>query len=177
MDITIILLIVNVFAAVAVIGLTLIQQPKGDMGSAFGGGGSQSMFGSRGSANFLTKSTSWMCFLFFASSLTLAYMYAQQNTDEGVVDQSVLEETNTSSLPAIPSSTTESNDSDAAATSSLPEIPVDEAAGVVDTAIESGAEEVTEAINAVENSVEEATSEIESKIQEATDIVEEEVNQ
>ena len=161
MDITIILLIVNVFAAVTVIGLTLIQQPKGDMGSAFGGGGSQSMFGSRGSANFLTKSTSWMCFIFFASSLTLAYMYAQTNADEGVVDQSVLEEV--SDLPAI-SETAISTD----ASAELPEISVDEAANVVDSAIESGAQAVDtaqdSAVEAVE-ALEETTNEIESVVE------------
>ncbi len=132
MDITIILLIVNVFAAVAVIGLTLIQQPKGDMGSAFGGGGSQSMFGSRGSANFLTKSTAWMCFFFFASSLMLAYMYSQSTAeDASVVDQSVIQEVNQASteLPVIaePAPATD-------AANDLPQIPVDAASEAVENA-------------------------------------------
>lgn len=125
MDTIIILLIVNVFAAVAVIALTLIQQPKGDMGSAFGGGGSQSMFGSRGSANFLTKSTSWMCFVFFASSLVLAYLYAQGNKEESVVEQSVIEEV--SELPSIVGASSDSTDASAADTSAeIPSIPVQE---------------------------------------------------
>lgn len=120
MDITIILLIVNVFAALIVIGLVLVQQPKGDMGSAFGGGGSQSMFGSRGSANFLTKSTSWMCFIFFATSLMLAYLYAQGNKNEGVVDQSVIQEF--SDLPSIG----DSAQSTEKTSSSLPELPIND---------------------------------------------------
>lgn len=167
MDITIILLIVNVFAAVAVIGLTLIQQPKGDMGSAFGGGGSQSMFGSRGSANFLTKSTSWMCFIFFASSLTLAYMYAQKNTNEGVVDESVIEEV--TDLPEIVDPVSASSD----AVSELPEIPVDEAANVVDAAVEGGAE----VVESVEDATAEAAQEIENQIESVVEPIEDEVNQ
>ena len=120
MDITIILLIVNVFTAVAVIGLTLIQQPKGDMGSAFGGGGSQSMFGSRGSANFLTKSTSWMCFFFFATSLMLAYLYAQVGNEEGVLDQSVIQEV--SELPGIVEAV---NSTDSQVEEGLPQLPIE----------------------------------------------------
>lgn len=157
MDITIILLIVNVFAAVAVIGLTLIQQPKGDMGSAFGGGGSQSMFGSRGSANFLTKSTSWMCFIFFASSLTLAYMYAQSNNQEGVVDQSVIEEV--SDLPSI-GEAAQAVDSSA---TELPELPVDEAAETMNQAVEAGAEVVEQVSDKAEDKVDEAADAVDSE--------------
>ncbi len=79
MNITTILILVNVFAAIAIIALVLMQQSKGDMGSAFGGGGSASMFGSKGSANFLTRCTSTMVVVFFVSSLTLAYIYAKRN--------------------------------------------------------------------------------------------------
>lgn len=159
MDITIILLIVNVFAAVAVIGLTLIQQPKGDMGAAFGGGGSQSMFGSRGSANFLTKSTAWMCFFFFASSLMLAYMYSQSTAeDASVVDQSVIEQVNQASteLPAIaqPATSTESS-------GDLPQIPVDAATEAVENAApsqETLLEDLEAAGEAAAETVEEAGS-------------------
>lgn len=82
MNITTILIIANVFAAVAIIALVLMQQSKGDMGSAFGGGGSSSMFGSKGSANFLSRCTSTMVIVFFVSSLTLAYIYAKRNAAE-----------------------------------------------------------------------------------------------
>ena len=90
---TTILIIANVFAALAIIVLALMQQSKGDMGSAFGGGGSQSMFGSRGSANFLSRMTSTMCIVFFVSSLTLAYIYAKRAENSSVIDNSsVLEQ-------------------------------------------------------------------------------------
>lgn len=83
-----ILIIVNVFAGLAIIVLALMQQSKGDMGSAFGGGGSQSMFGSRGSANFLSRLTATMCAVFFISSLSLAYIYAERAESNSVVSES-----------------------------------------------------------------------------------------
>ena len=98
MNITTILIIVNVFAAVAMIALTLMQSSKSDMGSAFGGGGSQSMFGSRGSSNFLSRSTAIMCTVFFLSSLGLAYTYAKRS-ETSIVDTSVIEQV--SEIPSI----------------------------------------------------------------------------
>ena len=80
-----ILIIINVFSALAIIVLALMQTSKGDMGSAFGGGGSQSMFGSRGSANFLSRTTAIMCAVFFISSLSLAYIYAKRSESASVV--------------------------------------------------------------------------------------------
>lgn len=98
---TTILIIVNVFAALAIIVLALMQQSKGDMGSAFGGGGSQSMFGSRGSANFLSRLTAIMCAAFFISSLSLAYVYAKRAESTSVVGaKSVIE---SSEIPSIES--------------------------------------------------------------------------
>lgn len=92
---TTILIIVNVFAALAIIVLALMQQSKGDMGSAFGGGGSQSMFGSRGSANFLSRLTATMCVVFFVTSLSLAYVYAKRAEVNSVVEnQSVIDSSN-----------------------------------------------------------------------------------
>ena len=98
MNITTILIIVNVFAAVAMIALTLMQSSKSDMGSAFGGGGSQSMFGSRGSSNFLSRSTAIMCTVFFLSSLGLAYTYAKRS-ETSIVESSVIEQV--SEIPSI----------------------------------------------------------------------------
>ena len=98
MNITTILIIVNVFAAVAMIALTLMQSSKSDMGSAFGGGGSQSMFGSRGSSNFLSRSTAIMCTVFFLSSLGLAYTYAKRS-ETSIVESSVIEQV--SEIPSM----------------------------------------------------------------------------
>lgn len=142
---TTILIIVNVFAALAIIGLTLMQQSKGDMGSAFGGGSSQSMFGSRGSANFLSRATSIMCVIFFASSLALAYVYAQRaDTSSVITDESVIETTiedavaptQDESLPAIPG---------------IENIP--ESTNAVESELPSIPEAATEAVDTIEETV------------------------
>ena len=67
--------IIHVLAAAGVIGLVLLQHGKGaDMGAAFGSGASGSLFGVSGSTNFLSKATAACVTVFFATSLTLAYM-------------------------------------------------------------------------------------------------------
>lgn len=68
------LLAVQMIAAVAMIGLILVQHGKGaDMGAAFGSGGSGSLFGASGSANFLSRTTAVLATVFFACTLLLAY--------------------------------------------------------------------------------------------------------
>lgn len=67
------ILIVHVLAAIGIIGLIMIQQGKGaDMGASFGSGASQTLFGSSGSGNALTKSTAILAAIFFATSFGLA---------------------------------------------------------------------------------------------------------
>ncbi|HAN27743.1 MAG TPA: preprotein translocase subunit SecG, partial [Haliea salexigens] len=56
-----IILIVHLLIALAIIGLIMLQQGKGaDVGASFGAGASQTLFGSAGSSNVLTKSTAWL---------------------------------------------------------------------------------------------------------------------
>ena len=72
-------LVVHILLAFGVIGLVMIQQGKGaDAGASFGGGGSQTVFGSAGSANFLTRATAVLAALFFVTSLVLAWMARQE---------------------------------------------------------------------------------------------------
>ena len=67
--------VVQVISALAIIGLVLLQHGKGaDMGAAFGSGASGSLFGASGSSNFLSKSTAVAAAIFFAATLSLAYM-------------------------------------------------------------------------------------------------------
>ena len=74
-----ILLILLVVDALALIGLVLLQQGKGaDVGAAFGSGGANTVFGSAGSASFLTKATAWLAIGFFAISFGLAYAANKQ---------------------------------------------------------------------------------------------------
>lgn len=73
--------VVHVVIAVALVGLVMIQQGKGaDAGAAFGGGASQTVFGSQGSGNFLTKTTTMLALLFFVTSFSLA-VFAKQKAE------------------------------------------------------------------------------------------------
>ena len=66
--------VLQILAALVMIGLVLIQHGKGaDMGASFGSGASGSLFGATGSANFLSRSTAVCAAVFFASTLALAY--------------------------------------------------------------------------------------------------------
>ena len=68
------IIVVDVLAAIGLIALVLLQQGKGaDMGAAFGSGGSQTLFGSRGTANFLTRTTAALATIFFLANMALAY--------------------------------------------------------------------------------------------------------
>ena len=88
-----ILLVIHLIVAVAIVILVLLQQGKGsDMGAAFGGGSSQSLFGARGSANFLSRATSILVTVFFISSLTLAYLYTHQSRSTSVTGSSVTDQ-------------------------------------------------------------------------------------
>jgi preprotein translocase subunit SecG len=84
------IIVVQVLAALAIIGLVLMQHGKGaDMGAAFGSGASGSLFGASGSSNFLSKSTAVAAAIFFACTVGLSYMStnrpAASNTDVGVM--------------------------------------------------------------------------------------------
>ncbi|MDI1244435.1 MAG: preprotein translocase subunit SecG [Rhodoferax sp.] len=69
-----VMLAVQMISALAMVGLILVQHGKGaDMGAAFGSGGSGSLFGASGSANFLSRTTAVLATVFFVSTLMLAY--------------------------------------------------------------------------------------------------------
>ena len=77
-----ILLIFLVLGAVALGVLILMQQGKGaDIGAAFGSGSSNTLFGSDGSGNFLTKITTWLAIVFFVISFALAYLAKEKAVD------------------------------------------------------------------------------------------------
>ncbi len=84
-------LLLQLVAAIAMIGLVLMQQGKGaDMGAAFGGGSSGSLFGATGSANFLSRSTAVAATLFFVCTLALAY-FGNLRTGEAAAGGSILD--------------------------------------------------------------------------------------
>ena len=89
------ILIFHVLAAGAIVVFVLLQQGKGaDMGAAFGSGSAGSLFGSSGSANFMSRMTAVMATLFFITSLVLTYIAASSGASRGLMDR----------VPAAPAS-------------------------------------------------------------------------
>ena len=85
-----ILIAIHILVAVAIVVLVLVQHGKGaDAGAAFGGGGggaSGSLFGSQGSANFLSRTTAILATVFFLTSLSLTYLYSKSAKPTSVTD-------------------------------------------------------------------------------------------
>ena len=74
-----VILVVHLLVALAIIGLILLQRGKGaDVGASFGGGASQTVFGSSGGGNVLTSATGWLSAIFFVTSFGLAMIADQQ---------------------------------------------------------------------------------------------------
>jgi preprotein translocase subunit SecG len=85
------LLVVHLIVAAVVCGLVLLQHGKGaDMGAAFGSGSSGSLFGSAGSANFLSRTTAILAAVFFLSSLGLTYLGSMNTPVKDVMEQGVM---------------------------------------------------------------------------------------
>ena len=121
------LVIVQVIVGIAVVVLVLLQQGKGaDAGAAFGSGASGTVFGARGSANFLTRTTAWLATIFFGVSLALAYVVHGRAAPKSVVD------TIKSEQPAVPVETT------------APAVPAESAAPAAEPAKRSDAPKVPE---------------------------------
>ena len=100
-NINAILLVTQVLLSVLLIALILLQHGKGaDAGAAFGSGASGTIFGARGSGNFLTKATAILATLFFATSLGLAYIASHHEGPKSIVD-SVVEEQAPDSAPVL----------------------------------------------------------------------------
>ncbi|PIT19944.1 preprotein translocase subunit SecG [Snodgrassella alvi] len=102
------ILIVNIFAALSVIVLVLMQQGKGaDAGAAFGSGSAQGVFGAAGNANFLSRSTAIAATIFFISCLALGYISTHRHSGldfSNVKQQQVVVPASTAaaSAPAVP---------------------------------------------------------------------------
>lgn len=97
-----IVLVCHVLIAVLLIGLVLFQRGKGaDAGAGFGAGASGTVFGARGSANFLSRTTAGLATLFFCTSLGLAYLGSQREVPTGIVESVVSEELGESEVPAL----------------------------------------------------------------------------
>ena len=90
-----VVIVVHLLGAIGVVGLVLLQQGKGaDAGASFGAGASATVFGSQGSATFLSRFTAILAAAFFITSLGLAF-FAKEKADNltqaGLPDPAVLE--------------------------------------------------------------------------------------
>ena len=102
--------VIYVLVAVAMIVLILLQRGAGaSAGAGFGGGASATVFGARGSANFLSKATKWLALVFFTICLGMA-VYASKSHNGGTAsatDLGVMGGVQTeSAAPAQPANTT-----------------------------------------------------------------------
>ncbi|MBB3142502.1 preprotein translocase subunit SecG [Halomonas organivorans] len=98
------ILMIHVAIAIALVALILLQQGKGaDAGASFGGGASQTVFGSRGSGSFLSRATAVLAAAFFATSLTLAYFASRAGEapeETGIPDAELIEQQQ-NAVPAL----------------------------------------------------------------------------
>ena len=75
------IILVHVVVCISLIFVVLLQTGKGaDMGAAFGGGSSQTLFGSTGASSFLSKMTTGAAIVFMLTSLSLAYFSSRRPT-------------------------------------------------------------------------------------------------
>lgn len=111
---------VHVIVCFALIMIVLLQTGKGaDIGAAFGGGSSQTLFGSSGAGNFLTKATTIAAIVFMFTSLTLAYMSSQKHQSSVMKSIPVKEE-----APAMPVGGATPGMPPVADTGVIPKVPV-----------------------------------------------------
>jgi len=85
-----IVLYIHMLVALLIVLLVLLQRGKGaDAGAGFGAGASGTVFGSRGSASFFSRATGVLATMFFATSLTLAYLSGQVTVPDSILDEMV----------------------------------------------------------------------------------------
>jgi len=99
-----ILIIIHIIVCVALIMIVLLQTGKGaDMGAAFGGGASQTLFGTTGASTFLSKATTVAAVVFMLTSLVLAYMSSHRSAESIMQGpQAPVEQPATAPAPAAP---------------------------------------------------------------------------
>ena len=146
---------IHIVVALAIVGLVLIQQGKGaDMGASFGSGASQTIFGSAGSGNVLTRSTTWLAIAFFVTSLSLAVL-ARNRSAAGIEEEALLSNPDAAAAEAaqpvaLPDLAADAAvvpveaPAPAAGAAASTDAPSSEATAVVDTGVEHSATETVE---------------------------------
>jgi preprotein translocase subunit SecG len=100
----VILLIIHVIVCVLLLLIVLMQRPRSEgLGTAFGSAVTDTLFGSS-TGNVLTKITTWLGIIFFATTLSLAYLYSHQRTKgTGIAEEIKKEEAAVQPTPDVPS--------------------------------------------------------------------------
>lgn len=102
MNLTTIVTIFHVLLASSLIAIVLLQRGKGaEAGAAFGAGASGTVFGSRGSSSFLSRTTAVLATLFFVTSLTLAYLAGQREGPVSVLESAPLTSEDSGEVPEL----------------------------------------------------------------------------
>src|SRR5512145_1704999 len=97
------ILTLHIVACLFLIGVVLLQQGKGqDLASAFGGGGSQTAFGPRGSANVLTRATTILAGAFMVTSLSLSVVKPRAKSVLDAVTPVAAPSAAATGAPAVP---------------------------------------------------------------------------
>jgi preprotein translocase subunit SecG len=100
---TLILIVVHIVVCIALIMIVLLQTGKGaDMGAAFGGGSSNTLFGSSGASTFLGKATTFAAVMFMLTSLGLAYMSSHRTSSSIMMDAAPIEQSAPASSGELP---------------------------------------------------------------------------
>jgi preprotein translocase subunit SecG len=87
---SVIITIIHIFVAIALIMIVLLQTGKGaDMGLAFGGGSSQTLFGTTGASTFLSKATTVIAVVFMLTTFSLTIMWGKRNDSSIMSDYKV----------------------------------------------------------------------------------------
>lgn len=122
-----VLLVAQVFIAIGLIVIILIQHGKGaDAGAAFGSGASNTVFGSQGSGNFMTKTTTFLAVVFLANSLTLGYLASHTTEAISLMEQAAQQSEqapaggSSEEAPAVPADGGQGSDQN---TDDMPSIP------------------------------------------------------
>ena len=125
-------LIVHILVAAGIIGLVLIQHGKGaDVGAAFGSGSAGSVFGSAGSANFLSRLTAGLAVVFFLTSMGLTWISNKRGVDKGVMANPAATKSapdkvpGASDIPSAPVAKSDKGDKDKGVEKSAPAAPAD----------------------------------------------------
>ncbi len=153
------LTVILVFVSIALVALVLLQKGKGaDAGAAFGAGASGTVFGARGSTNFLSRSTALLATVFFIVCLALAYLSSQRTGPRSLLDD-IVEPAATEQVDPAPDATLDTDgleipEADSATDDAGGALQIPESATPTDAAADAAAE-AADAVEALEETAEE----------------------